>query len=244
MPLSRARVPAYDVSRMSEGDGAAVDNPLQSDSPAAFDDLIESIAPGSMLVVIESRMGRLLRERMTAEDVWQEALLEAWRDRRRCEWRGPKAFRSWLLSIVDHRLANLSAHESTQKKGGGRSPLHLDRAASGSEASANGAFEPLASTTPSRIALHREQASAMREALESLPDELREVVRLRLFEQLPIDDVASRLGLGVSAVRHRFSKGAEIYERALAAALSSRSPSLDGEKSAVDRRADPSPEER
>jgi RNA polymerase sigma-70 factor (ECF subfamily) len=216
------------------------ENPLHSDSPAAFDDLIESVGPASLLVVVESRMGRVLRERMSPEDVWQEALLEAWRDRRRCEWRGAKAFRSWLLTIVDHRIANLTERESALKKGGGRSPLSLSPGAD-SESGDYGPREPLASTTPSRLALHREQAGAMRSALEGLPDEFREVVRLRLFEQLSIDEIAGRLGIGASAVRHRFAKGSEIYERRLSAALTSRSSDPRAE-SAADGRADPSPD--
>lgn len=197
-------------------------DPLRDGSPAAFDELIESIGPASLLVVIESRMGRLLRERMSSEDVLQEVLLRAWRDRAKCEWRGRKHFRSWLLTLVDHRLATLAANETALKRGGGTTPLALP---GGDSDSGDGlaAPEPIASTTPSRIALYKEQSAAIREALEGLPDELREVVRLRLFEQIPIEDVASRLSINGPTVRYRFAKGAELYEKRLAAALASRS---------------------
>jgi DNA-directed RNA polymerase specialized sigma24 family protein len=74
----------------------------------------------------------------------------------------------------------------------------------------------LQSTTPSRIAAHRERSEVLREALASLPDELRDVVRLRLFEDLTCEQVAERLGLGVSAVKHRFRKGGALYRERLA----------------------------
>jgi RNA polymerase sigma-70 factor (ECF subfamily) len=70
---------------------------------------------------------------------------------------------------------------------------------------------PTASTTPSRLAMYREQAEVMRLALEGLPQEFREVVWLRVFEQTSLEDIAQRLSLSVSAVRHRFRKGSELY---------------------------------
>ena len=211
-----------------EGDDG--DDPLFSDSPGAFDDLVQSAGPASLLVVIQSRMGRLLRERTTAEDIFQEALLHAWRDRRRLEWRGRKSFRAWLLSIIDNRLRDATAYEGARKRGGGASPIPLDgRAADASDDASVGAPPtPIASTTPSRLALYKETAAAMQEALQALPDELRDVVRLRVFEQLPLPDVAARLGLGLSAVAHRFRKGAERYHRLLSAAMTSRGLSSDG----------------
>ena len=66
----------------------------------------------------------------------------------------------------------------------------------------------------------------MRGALANLPDDVRDVVRLRLFEQLPVDEIAQRLNLGPAAVRHRFRKGAELYQQRLVAELGTRSLSI------------------
>ena len=208
----------------------AGDNPLRSESPVAWDDLIQAAGPPSLLVVIESRMSAALRRRIAPEDIFQEALLHAWRDRARCEWRGVKAFRSWLLSIIDHRIRDAADREDAEKRGGGRAVVSINTGESGSF-SGTGAGQPVmppalvASTTPSRVAIYREQAQAMRAAIEALPDELREVVRLRLFEQRTIEQIAAQLSLGEAAVRHRFRKGAEAYQRRLTAALASRSHS-------------------
>ncbi|MBU0718878.1 MAG: sigma-70 family RNA polymerase sigma factor [Planctomycetes bacterium] len=160
-------------------------NPLTSDSPAVWDRLMEAVGPASLLVVIESRMGPLLRCRVTSEDIWQETLLSAWRDRAKCEWRGLRSFRNWLLTIIDHRIRDAAEYENAAKRGG-ENAARLSSSLTGESSDRSHARPypgPVGSTTPSRIAMHREQAAAMSAALETLPEELREVVRLRLFEQ-------------------------------------------------------------
>ena len=99
---------------------------------------------------------------------------------------------------------------------------------------------PAGSTTPSKLAAYREQAEVMRSALESLPEEFRDVVRLRLFEHCALEEIAERLGLGASAVRHRFRKGSELYLSRLRAALGSqRGPAIP--ESPADARSGSSP---
>ncbi len=204
------------------------DNPLLTNSASDdWHDLIEAVGPASILLIIEDRMSKALQNRMTPEDVLQESLLHAWPDRAKCEWRGIKSFRAWLLTLIDHRIRDFADYENAAKRGGGTPPAVfsvLQDAAESSEAAV-----AIASTTPSRVAIYREQASAMKEALESLSPELRDVVRFRLFEQLPMDEIAQRLDIGVSAVRHRFRKGAAVYRERLLATFSSRAGSLRGE---------------
>lgn len=190
--------------------------------PHEWDRVIDAIDPPALLLVIEGRMSAAMRSRFTPEDIWQEALLHAWRDRGRYEWRGVKAFRNLLLTIIDHRIHEAADYLAAQKRGG-----KPERVFSALSAAGDGSFGPDVprSTTPSRIAVQREQAEAIRSALNDLPDDLREVVRLRLIEQLPIEEIAARLQLGPSAVRHRFRKGAEIYAARLRQRLGSQTAS-------------------
>lgn len=192
-----------------------VPNPLQSPSPEAWDRLIEAVDPPSLLVVIERRMSTNLRGLHTPEDIFQEALLHAWRDRRGFDWRGVKSFRSWLLTIVDHRIHDAVDRQAAAKRAGGVPPVSLPEGAS----TCGEPGFPSVSTTPSRLAIYREQADLMGRALDGLPDDQREVVCLRLFEQASLEEIAARLGLGLSAVRHRFRKGSEIYAKRLERAL-------------------------
>lgn len=196
-----------------------------SPQPEPFKDwesLVQEIGPATLLAVIQNRMSPLLRSRLAPEDLFQDALLQAWRDRNSFQWQGLRSFRAWLLTIIDHRLRDVADYETAQKRGGGRNPVSLNRGAS--DTSSADAIPPAlaASTTPSRLAIYREQAVAMERALRSLPDELRDVVRLRLWEQREMRDIAEMLGIGVEAVRHRFRKGAMLYREKLLLELSTQ----------------------
>jgi RNA polymerase sigma factor (sigma-70 family) len=144
----------------------------------------------------------------------QETLLRAWNARSTLQWRGYRAFRSWLLTIADHCIADARERLFTAKRGAGNV---------GSLNYSNGdryAFEdPAASTTPSQVARYKEEALIIRAALADLPDDVQEIVRLRLFEQVPLQSIATRLGLPLSTVQHRIRRGAALYQGRLRTAL-------------------------
>ena len=195
------------------------DNPLASDAPEVWDGLIEALGPASMLVAIGARMGAPARQRWTPEDLWLETLLIAWRDRARVQWRGLTHFRRWLLQVCEHRLVNLVEAATAHKRGDGVTPAPLappDGAGEGERDTRPSHYAgPVASTTPSRAAADRELADGMARALAELPEDDREVVRLRLFDGLLLDAIAAQLGLSEAAVRRRFRRGAELYRQRL-----------------------------
>ncbi|MCP3919352.1 MAG: sigma-70 family RNA polymerase sigma factor [bacterium] len=193
---------------------------LHSGDAADWDRLIEAVGPASLLVVIRSSMSRRLMRDYAPEDVLQESLLYAWRDREKCEWQGVGAFRRWLLRVITNRIHDLVDRVSAQKRGAGKAPLEFS-ALQSPGASTMGASQwagPAVTTTPSRAAMATEQADQMSKALAGLPEELRGVVHLRLFEDLTMQEVADRVGIGVSAAAHRFRKGASLYQGLLSRA--------------------------
>lgn len=201
----------------------AAANPLLGEDPYAWANVIEALGPASMLVAIQGRLGKDLERRLQAEDIWQETLLHAWRDRARCLWTDVRGFRRWLLGIVDHRIADARDFFTAQKRTSARErplvrPSPFD--------SGTWHSELLRSTTPSRVAVQREQADQMLRALSAVPPELREVLRLRLFDGHTIHEIAEQLGIGESAAKHRYRKGAALYRDNLHRRLRS---STDGE---------------
>lgn len=189
-------------------------DPPHIDRPGTWDDLIDAVSPASLLVVIRGWMSRALRARLEPDDILQETLLCAWRDRAACEWRGLTAFRRWLLGIARHRILDAETNARRLKRGGGHGELLLSELQRGDGSSSNGTFAgPIATTSPGRLA--QEKAERMAQALTTLPDDLQLVLRLRLFEELKIEEIAAQLGVGESGVRHRFRRAAALYQERL-----------------------------
>lgn len=187
--------------------------------------LVERLEMPVVLVVISSWMGERLRRECTAEDVWQDTLAMAWRDRASHRWRGLRAFRSWLLGIARNRIHDSIDRMDAQKRGGGRRPSSLAAMTAESDSSVSDVLPPQ-TTTPSRVASELERARILQEALATLPAELETVVRLRLFEELSMREVAERAGIGLTTANERFFRGAALYqlelERRLGASVRGR----------------------
>ena len=122
-----------------------------------------------------------------------------------------------------HQITDAAEREGAQQGGGGHEIAPLSALSGAGTAGDETSAVPvaIATTTPSRVAAHRELADAMRAALDRLPEDLRDVIRLRVIEELSVEEVAERLGLGVSAVKHRSRKGSAEYHRLLRAHLDS-----------------------
>lgn len=181
---------------------------------AQFDALVEAVGPESCLVVIARMMSAELLAWSSAEDLWQDALALAWRDRAQHRFEGVGAYRRWLLAIARNRARDLARQVGSEKRGAGR---RAELFGEMRDARALSSFLPPDSRTPSRIAGCAERAQRMREALASLPEELEPVVRLHLFEERTMESIADELGLHLAAAWRRFRKGAALYGAALEA---------------------------
>ena len=84
-----------------------------------WEEAVAAAGPASLLVAIGTRLSDSLGAKVTAEDVLQEVLIEAWKEHDRFEWRSVRAFRAWLLTLADRRIADLRDHFDAKKRGGG-----------------------------------------------------------------------------------------------------------------------------
>jgi RNA polymerase sigma-70 factor, ECF subfamily len=135
---------------------------------------------------------RICGERAAAEDVTQEAFLALWRARERYDpSRGE--VRSWLLQIVRNsaldRLRRTAVHERRRASSDGIEELLEARERTDDEV------------------LERAQAGEVRDALEKLPGEQRQVIELSYFDGLTHTEIATRLGQPVGTIKSRMRLG-------------------------------------
>jgi RNA polymerase sigma factor (sigma-70 family) len=133
---------------------------------------------------------RVVRQPHLAEETVQEAFLSVWRN--------PDAFdpdrgsvRSWLLSAVHNRAVDAVRREEAQRR-------RADEAASDPDL---GPVDPGHSVVE-EIGLFQERL-AVREALEKIPPEQREVIHLMYFGGESQSRIAERLGLPLGTVKSR-----------------------------------------
>ena len=125
-----------------------------------------------------------LRDRGLAEDCVQDAFVSAWRAR--SSLRDPGAERAWLLSIV----ANTARSHLRR-----RIPIPTD----------NLPEDPTTRDPFSDLAL----SADLRQALDQLPADQREVIALRVYLDLSVEESARTLGVAAGTVKSRLSRALE-----------------------------------
>lgn len=140
---------------------------------------------------------RMLGDRAEAEDVAQEAMMRLWKIAP--DWRvGEAKVSTWLHRVV----SNLSIDRIRKRR---RSGPGLDEVA-----------EPQ-DPAPSAVAvlMAADRASAVRMALDALPDRQKQAVTLRHFEGLGNPEIGEIMEISIEAVESLLSRG----RRALATAM-------------------------
>jgi RNA polymerase sigma factor (sigma-70 family) len=127
---------------------------------------------------------KILRDRGLAEDATQQAFLNAWRSADRFDTRRDLA--PWLAMIARRAAIDLYRREAAKVA------APLDSAPLG---------DPALSVEPATAALH--DVWEIRRAVEQLPENEREVVRMQHFEELTHPEIADRLGVAVGTVKSR-----------------------------------------
>lgn len=153
-----------------------------------------------MLQLINKYMSAALRRRMDAEDVLQEVQLQCPPDVQELLGFPDARFQGWLRTVVRRRLCDLQRrHLDTQR----RDPR---REVSGETGDTH--CDPLAALVARERSVTAqletsEQAARLGRCLEKLRVEDRRLLQLRYFDDLPLQEVAVRLGVSAETCRKR-----------------------------------------
>ncbi len=117
------------------------------------------------------------------QDVWQRVIVA------RTSWRPEAAFATWLFRIAHNRLADHWRAQSHRPPAPADADLRTARVP-----------DP---DTPERRLAAAEQRRDLQRALDDLPAEQREVVLLRLEQELTLEDIGAVTGVGRETVKSR-----------------------------------------
>jgi RNA polymerase sigma-70 factor (ECF subfamily) len=154
-----------------------------------------------------------LHVQLDASDLVQETFLKAHRDFAQFAGSGERELAAWLRQILVRTLANQAKHHMARGRDQRRQEsldVLLDRS---SLAIQEQMADSIAS--PSSHAVRREQAVLLADAVAGLPADYREVFILRNLEQVPVDEIAARMGRSPNAVRKLWARAMVALKQAM-----------------------------
>ena len=139
------------------------------------------------------------------QDIVQESFIKAYRAME--SFRGESAFYTWLYRITVNTAKNFVV-----KNAGRGISVDVDtpdiEAYDGSERLHQG-------DNPENILESSDVKRVIKEALQSLPDDLRQAITLREIDDMSYDEIADVMGCPVGTVKSRISRAREIINRKL-----------------------------
>lgn len=168
----------------------------------------------------------ILRDDSEAEDVLQEAYLQAYRAIG--QFRGDARLSTWLTRIVVNQ-AIARARQSARRAG--VMQLHADAQAINEASEVN--MNQAVSESPESGAMRGQARALMERSIDALPEVYRTVFMLRAVEEMSGEEVAACLAIPEATVRSRFFRARGLLRAALAQQIDfalEEAFSFDGER--------------
>ncbi len=134
----------------------------------------------------------ILRNESEVEDVMQEAYVQAFAHL--AQFRAEARFSTWLTRIA--------VHEALARKRRAQRQTEVE--------------EPVVVITPEQQAGSRELAKLLERAIDTLPDNFREVLMLRTVEDMSVADTAAVLDIPEDTVKTRLFRARNLLREAIA----------------------------
>ena len=168
---------------------------------AALNDLMERHATG-----VFHFLCRMLGNEEDANDLAQETFVRVYRARE--SYQPGQKFSTWLFTIAGNLARNQYRWRSRHPN------VSLD-AESESTAQTLGDTLPAGTATPHEATVATERAAAVRAAVQTLPDDMREAIVLCEWEDLPVAEAAAVLQSTPKAVESRLYRARQLLREKL-----------------------------
>jgi RNA polymerase sigma-70 factor (ECF subfamily) len=184
---------------------------IRADAPGAFDAFVARF--GGRIYAFGLKF---CGEREDAKDVLQDTLIQAYRSLRELEH--PEAMISWLYRVA----ANACLMKRRKGKFEPEHEISLEELLPGPGEDLKAQI-PDPSADPHDAAVRAETQARVRKAIGDLPPAYRIVLVMRDMEQLSTQEVATALGLEISAVKMRLHRARLMVRRSLEQAFAAPS---------------------
>jgi RNA polymerase sigma-70 factor (ECF subfamily) len=163
-----------------------------------------------LLLVANASLDSDLRPKAGASDLVQDTFLEASRDFSHFYGKTEQELLAWLTKILSNRLSNhIRGFRHTLKREVHRE-LSLEAGCDlGNWSASQGVV------TPHQAITAEDEAARLRVAVERLPEDMRQVLRLRTWERQSFAEIASQLGSTPEAARKLWSRAVRQLQSAL-----------------------------
>lgn len=151
-----------------------------------------------------------LRVRASVSDVFQQTSLSAVNQIAAFRGTTMGEFIAWLKKIQRNNLLDIARDNKAAGKRSLKTEQAVDGAPGGPEAIADRRNQ-----TPSRVAQSEEAVAGIHRVIDSLPDDQRMAVRLRVLEELPIRTIAVQMQRTDDAVAGLLKRGLASLRRQL-----------------------------
>jgi RNA polymerase sigma-70 factor (ECF subfamily) len=169
---------------------------------------------GYLLAVANEEMGTTLREKSRPSSLVQRTMITAQERFDRFRGASEGELLAWLRGILLNHISDLSKYFHREKRHMGRE-LSLERDLDGAD---RGGLVADERTTPGHKMLRDEEAEDLVRALARLPDDYREVIVLRNWERLPLDEVGRRMQRSGDAARKLWTRAIDALRQELESA--------------------------
>lgn len=168
-----------------------------------------------LLVIAHDELRHDLRAKAGASDLVQETFLDAQRGFGRFRGQTEAELLAWLRQILVCHLVNLRRQYCVAAKRNVRRELPL--AHDGADSTSGRSMPPATSLTPSWHAVKREEVELVELAVERLPDDYRQIIRLVNREHQSFAEAATAMHRSADAARRLWGRAIEKLAAALEA---------------------------